>query len=220
MLGTKKVSKKDNYLKIALAKGRLAEKAIILFKKIGFDFSAHEKDSRKLIFEDKKNKLQFFFVKPVDVPTYVEYGASDIGITGEDIILEEAKDVYEVLDLKYAKCKIVIAGNEKLRGKLNAIHNKRIATKYPHITQEYFSNKYKESVEIIKLSGSVELGPLVSLSEIIVDLVESGGTLKENGLVVLDEIANSSARIIVNRASRMLMKERIDSIVKDLKRVI
>jgi ATP phosphoribosyltransferase len=203
-------------LTIALSKGRLTEKSIDLFEKIGIDCSELKEDTRKLILEDKKNRIKFFLSKPSDVPTYVEYGAADIGIVGKDTLLEEGRNLYEVLNLGFAKCKMCLAGPKEL--KLDQFANKRVATKYPKIATEYFEYKRHETIEVIKLNGSVELAPLVGLSEVIVDLVESGRTLKENGLVVLDTIANISARMVVNRVSMKMKSEKINYIIEGFKK--
>ena len=205
------------YLKIALSKGRLAELSLDLLERIGIDCSEYKDDSRKLIFTDEKNKIKFFLVKPADVPTYVEYGAADIGIAGKDTLLEEGRHLYEVLNLGFATCKMVLAGPAELMGKLDKLNNKRVATKYPRIAREYFEHKRRESIEVIKLNGSVELAPLVGLSEVIVDLVESGRTLEENGLVILDTIADISARMVVNRVSMKMESERINNLIEGLK---
>jgi ATP phosphoribosyltransferase len=201
------------YLSIALSKGRLADLALEMLEKMGIDFAEYRNESRKLIFTDEKNKIRFFLVKPADVPTYVEYGAADIGIAGKDTLLEEGRHLYEVLDLGFGACRMVLAGPAELQGKLDSLKNKRVATKYPVIARDYFENRRRESIEVIKLNGSVELAPLVGLSEVIVDLVESGRTLKENGLVVLDTIADISARMVVNRVSMKMESERINSII-------
>ncbi|MFA6309617.1 MAG: ATP phosphoribosyltransferase, partial [Clostridia bacterium] len=177
------------YLTIALSKGRLTDLSVDLFEAIGIDCSELKGSSRKLIITDEKNKIKFFLVKPADVPTYVDYGAADMGIVGKDTLMEEGRNLYEVINLGFAACKMVVAGPEKLQGKLDKLNNKRVATKYPRIAREYFEHKKRESIEVIKLNGSVELAPLVGLSEVIVDLVESGKTLKENGLVVFETIA-------------------------------
>jgi len=206
------------YLTIALSKGRLTELSVELFEAIGLDCTELKGSSRKLILTDEKNKIKFFLAKPSDVPTYVEYGAADIGIVGKDTLLEEGRHLYEVLNLGFAACKMVVAGPAELQGKLDQFNNKRVATKYPRITREYFELKKRESIEIIKLNGSVELAPLVGLSEVIVDLVESGRTLKENGLVVLEHIADISARLIVNRVSMKMESERINNIVDGIRR--
>jgi len=206
------------YLTIALSKGRLTELSVELFEAIGLDCTELKGSSRKLILTDEKNKIKFFLAKPSDVPTYVEYGAADIGIVGKDTLLEEGRHLYEVLNLGFAACKMVVAGPAELQGKLDQFNNKRVATKYPRIAREYFELKKRESIEIIKLNGSVELAPLVGLSEVIVDLVESGRTLKENGLVVLEHIADISARLIVNRVSMKMESERINNIVDGIRR--
>ncbi len=206
------------YLTIALSKGRLTELSVELFEAIGMDCSELKDSSRKLILEDEKNKIKFFLAKPSDVPTYVEYGAADLGIVGKDTLLEEGRHLYEVLNLGFAACRMVVAGPKEYCGKLDQLTNKRVATKYPKIAREYFEHKRRETIEVIKLNGSVELAPLVGLSEVIVDLVESGRTLKENGLVVLDEIADISARLIVNRVSMKMESERINKIIDGLRR--
>lgn len=205
------------YLTIALSKGRLAELSIELFENIGIDCSELKSASRKLILFDEENKIKFFLAKPADVPTYVEYGAADIGIVGKDTLLEEGRNLYEVLNLGFAACRMVLAGPSELKGKLDQLNNKRVATKYPRVAREYFEHKRKESVEIIKLNGSVELAPLVGLSEMIVDIVESGKTLKENGLVILDTIADISARLVVNRVSMKMKSEKINKIIDGLR---
>jgi len=191
-----------------------------MLEKAGVDCSELKQESRKLIFTDEKNRIKFFLAKPADVPTYVEYGAADIGIVGKDTLLEEGRNLYEVLNLKIAACKMCVAGPKDLEGKMDSLTITRVATKYPEIAKEYFRHKRRESVEIIKLNGSVELAPLVGLSEVIVDLVETGKTLKENGLVILDTIADISARLIVNRVSMKMERERINSLIVNLRKVI
>ncbi len=208
------------YLSIALAKGRLSDKAADMFEKLGLNAGELKTDTRKLIITDEKNMIKFFLVKPSDVPTYVEYGAADLGIAGKDTIMEEGRRVYEVLDLGFGRCKMAVAGPERLTGRLDSLFNKRVATKYPKIARDYFEYKRRESIEIIKLNGSVEIAPLVGLSEVIVDLVETGRTLKENGLVVLDVIADISARLIVNRVSMKMESDRIRYIIDGLKKLL
>jgi ATP phosphoribosyltransferase len=208
------------YLTIALSKGRLADLSIELLEKLGIDCSEYRNASRKLIFTDETNRIKFFLVKPADVPTYVEYGAADMGIVGKDTLLEEGRHLYEVLNLGFAACRMVVAGPAELAGRLDSITNKRVATKYPRIAKEYFEHKRRESIEVIKLNGSVELAPLVGLSELIVDLVESGRTLKENGLVVLDTIADISARVVVNRVSMKMESERIGNMIDGLRKLL
>jgi len=206
------------YLTIALSKGRLADMSIEMMEKIGIDCSEYRNESRKLIFTDENSKTRFFLVKPADVPTYVEYGAADMGVVGKDTLLEEGRHVYEVLNLGFAACRMVVAGPAELAGKLDSLNNKRVGTKYPRIAKEYFEHKRRESIEVIKLNGSVELAPLVGLSEVIVDLVESGRTLKENGLVILDTIADISARLVVNRVSMKVGSERVNEIIEGLRK--
>jgi len=198
------------YLTIALAKGRLSELSVEIFGKIGLDCSEMKEKSRKLIFTDEKNKLKFILVKATDVPTYVEYGAADIGIVGKDTLLEEGKNLYEVLDLKFGACKMCVCGFAGSKIPSGFI---RVASKYPNIARDYFSSKKGQTIEIIKLNGSVELAPLIGLSEVIVDIVESGKTLKENGLDVIEEICGLSARLVVNRVSMKMEKTRIMDIV-------
>ena len=206
------------YLNIALSKGRLTELSIGLLEAVGLDCSELRGESRKLILKDETNKIKFFLVKPGDVPTYVEYGAADMGIVGKDTLMEEGRNLYEVLNLGFAACRMVVAGPAELAGRLDQLNNKRVATKYPRIAREYFEHKKRESIEVIKLNGSVELAPLVGLSEVIVDLVESGRTLKENGLVILDTIADISARLVVNRVSMKMESERINRIIDGIRK--
>lgn len=211
----------DRYLTFALGKGRLAKQALSLFEQIGMTCEEiKDKDSRKLIFVNEEQKLRFFLAKGPDVPTYVEYGAADIGIVGKDTILEEDRRVYEVLDLGFGKCRMCVCGPESARELLLHHERIRVASKYPNIAKDYFYNKKHQTVDIIKLNGSVELGPLVELSDVIVDIVETGSTLKENGLQVLEEICPLSARMIVNQVSMQLKKEQIMGMITALKRVL
>ncbi|MBC7766142.1 MAG: ATP phosphoribosyltransferase [Hyphomonadaceae bacterium] len=205
------------YITIALAKGRLAEISIELFEKIGLDIAEMKTKTRKLIFVDETYKLKFVMVKASDVPTYVEYGAADIGIVGKDTLIEECRNLYEMINLKFGACKMVVAGPESMREKLKVMNDFRVATKYVRVAKDYFYHQKNKTIEIIKLNGSVELAPLVGLSEVIVDIVESGKTLKENGLVVLEEICDLSARFVVNRVSMKMEKERIMDIVTKLR---
>lgn len=206
------------YITIALSKGRLTELSIGLLEGAGIDCTELKGDSRKLILTDEKNKIRFFLAKPADVPVYVEYGAADIGIVGKDTLLEEGRDLYEVLDLGFAKCRMCVAGPKELEGKMDSVSITRVATKYPEVARMHFRHKRRESVEIIKLSGSVELAPLVGLSEVIVDLVETGRTLKENGLTVLDTICDVSARMVVNRVSMKMENHRITKLIEDIRK--
>ncbi|MDD3367541.1 MAG: ATP phosphoribosyltransferase [Lachnospiraceae bacterium] len=211
----------DRYLTFALGKGRLANKTLELFEKIGITCEEmKDKNTRKLIFVDEKNKLKFFLSKGPDVPTYVEYGAADIGVVGKDTLLEENRRVYEVLDLGYGKCKMCVCGPKEAKELLQHHEMIRVASKYPNIAKDYFYNKKHQTVDIIKLNGSVELGPIVKLSDVIVDIVETGGTLKENGLEVLEEICPLSARMIVNQVSMQMEADRIKKLIQDLKGVL
>lgn len=204
----------ERYLTFALGKGRLAQKTLALFEQIGITCEEmKDKDTRKLIFVNEELKLRFFLAKSPDVPTYVEYGAADIGVVGKDTILEENRNVYEVLDLGFGKCRMCVCGPESARELLQHHERIRVASKYPRIAKEYFYDKKHQTVDIIKLNGSVELGPLVELSDVIVDIVETGSTLRENGLDVLEEICPLSARMIVNPVSMQMESERIKSLV-------
>ena len=209
------------YLTFALGKGILAKKALELFEQIGITCEEmKDKDTRKLIFVNEELKLRFFLAKGPDVPTYVEYGAADIGIVGKDTILEEGRNIYEVLDLGFGKCRMCICGPEEARDLLQHHELIRVATKYPHIAKDYFYNKKHQTVEIIKLNGSIELAPIVGLSEVICDIVETGSTLRENGLTVLEEVCPLSARMVVNQVSMKMENERITKLISDLKNVI
>ncbi len=208
------------YLTIALAKGRLAEISMDLFMQIGLDCSEMKKKSRKLIFTDEKNKVKFILVKASDVPTYVEYGAADIGIVGKDTLLEEGRNLYEMINLGVGKCRMCVCGPEEMRGKLETVNNLRVASKFTNIAGNYFFRDKGRTVEIIKLHGSVELAPLVGLSEVIVDIVESGKTLEENGLCVLETICDISARFVVNRVSMKMERGRILDIVSKMRGVL
>ena len=209
------------YLTVALTKGRLANKTMEMFEKAGITCEEmKDKDSRKLIFTNEELKMKFFLAKGPDVPTYVEYGAADIGIVGKDTILEEGRKLYEVMDLGFGKCKMCVCGPESAREVLENNQLIRVATKYPNIAKNYFSEKKNQTVEIIKLNGSVELAPLVDLSEVIVDIVETGSTLRENGLEVLEEICPLSARVVVNQVSLKMEHERIRKLLNDLNEII
>ena len=209
------------YLTFALGKGRLAKKTLEMFEQIGITCEEmKDKDTRKLIFVNEELKLRFFLAKGPDVPTYVEYGAADIGIVGKDTILEEGRNIYEVLDLGFGKCRVCICGPENAKELLNHHELIRVATKYPRIAKDYFYNKKHQTVEIIKLNGSIELAPIVGLSEVICDIVETGSTLRENGLSVLEEVCPLSARMVVNQVSMKMENERITKLISDLKTVI
>lgn len=209
------------YITFALAKGRLAKKTLELLEQIGITCDEiKDPTSRKLIFVNEELKLKFFLAKATDVPTYVEYGAADIGVVGKDTILEEGRKLYEVLDLGLGKCKMCVAGPKEAVARLHHGELIRVATKYPNIAKDYFFNKKHQTVEIIKLNGSIELAPIVGLSEVIVDIVETGSTLKENGLVILEEICPLSARVVVNQVSMKMEHERITRMMSELKEII
>lgn len=209
------------YLTFALAKGRLAEKTLALFEKIGITMEEmKDKKTRKLIFLNEDLKMKMFLSKASDVPTYVEYGAADIGVVGRDTILEEGRRLYEVMDLGFGKCRMCVCGPKSAETFLQNHQLIRVASKYPNIAKDYFYNRKNQTVEIIKLNGSVELAPIVGLSEVIVDIVETGTTLKENGLEVLEEICPLSARVVVNQVSMKMENERIHDLLYKLKAVI
>ena len=215
------MSKDMRYITFALGKGRLAKKTLELLEEIGITCEEmKDKDTRKLIFVNEELKLKFFLAKGPDVPTYVEYGAADIGVVGKDTLLEEGRRAYEVLDLGFGKCRMCVCGPESAGELLKHHEMIRVASKYPRIAKDYFYNKKHQTVDIIKLNGSVELGPMVGLSDVTVDIVETGSTLKENGLVVLEEICPLSARMIVNQVSMKMEADRIKELIKKLKEQI
>ena len=207
------------YLTIALTKGRLAEQTMDLLEKTGISCEEmKDKSSRKLIFTNEQYGLRFFLAKGPDVPTYVEYGTADIGIVGKDTIMEENRKIFEVLDLGFGKCRMCVCGPESAREYL--LHNQliRVATKYPNIARDYFYNRRNQTVELIKLNGSIELAPIVGLSEVIVDIVETGSTLRENGLTVLEEICPLSARVVVNPVSMRMDNARITELIHAMRK--
>ena len=208
----------DRYLTFALGKGRLVESTMELLEKCVIQCEeVTDKKTRKLIFTNEELKLKFFLAKGPDVPTYVEYGAADIGIVGKDTIMEENRSVYEVLDLGFGKCRMCVCGPESARELLDHHEMIKVASKYPNIAKDYFYNRKNQTVDIIKLNGSVELGPIVNLSDVIVDIVETGSTLRENGLTVLEEICPLSARVIVNQVSMQMESERIHKLISQMK---
>lgn len=211
----------NKYLTFALAKGRLAKKTLELLEEIGITCEEmKDKDSRKLIFVNEELKLKFFLAKGPDVPTYVEYGAADIGVVGKDTLLEEGRRVHEVLDLGFGKCRMCVCGPASAKELLKHHEMIRVASKYPSIAKDYFYNVKHQTVDIIKLNGSVELGPIVKLSDVIVDIVETGSTLRENGLEVLEEICPLSARMIVNQVSMQMESQRIGALIKKLRELV
>lgn len=208
----------ERYLTFALGKGRLAKQTLETFEKIGITCEEmKDPKTRKLIFVNEELKLRFFLAKGPDVPTYVEYGAADIGIVGADTIMEEGRNIYEVLDLGFGKCRMCVCGPKESKELLEHRQLIRVATKYPKIAKQYFYNKKHQTVEIIKLNGSIELAPIVGLSEVIVDIVETGSTLRENGLEVLEEVCPLSARMVVNQVSMKMEYDRITKLIADLK---
>lgn len=211
----------DRYLTFALGKGRLANKTLDLLEQIGITCEEmKDKNTRKLIFVNEELKLKFFLSKALDVPTYVEYGAADIGVVGKDTILEENRRVYEVLDLGFGKCRMCVCGPASAMELLQHHERIRVASKYPIIAKDYFYNKKHQTVEIIKLNGSIELAPIVGLADVIVDIVETGSTLRENGLAVLEEVCPLSARMVVNPVSMKMEQERISKLITDLRQVM
>jgi ATP phosphoribosyltransferase len=207
-------------LTIAIAKGRLQDHALAMFRRAGIEVSEALAESRRLRIEDDAGRYSFIFVKPGDVPVYVEYGVADAGICGLDVLIETQADVHQPLDLGFGRCKLVVAGRaESTRPAANPLATTRVATKYPRITAEFFQQR-GVPVELIVLSGSVELAPLLDLSEHIVDLVETGRTLKENGLIELDTIVEVSARLIVNRASYHLKRAIVAAMIDSLQSAI
>jgi ATP phosphoribosyltransferase len=208
----------------ALAKGRLANDAVDLLNRAGTLSgeikAAIKKGSRRLIFSSESSDVSFFMAKASDVPTYVEYGAADIGIAGKDAIMEGRRNLYEVLDLGFGACRMIVAGREEARELVSRGNNLRVATKYPQIALDYFVRRKQRSVEIIRLNGSVELAPIVGLADVIVDIVETGNTLRENGLVVLEDISSISARMVANRASMKTKHSGVVDLIQKLKAVM
>lgn len=215
---TKSPASSDKYLTFALTKGRLANKTLELLEKTGITCEEmKDKDTRKLIFVNEELKLKFFLAKGPDVPTYVEHGVADIGVVGKDTIMEENRKIFEVLDLGFGKCRMCVCGPESAKEILKTRNMIKIATKYPRIAKEYFNEQKHQTVDIIKLNGSIELAPIVGLSEVIVDIVETGSTLRENGLSVLEEVCPLSARMIVNPVSMRMQSARINNLIAKIK---
>ena len=196
-------------LNIALPKGRLGEKVYNMLAKAGYACEEFDSGSRKLIFTDEKNGVSYFWVKPADVPIYVEHGAADLGVAGRDVIIESGADVYELLDLGFGACRLAVAAKKGWQEDLSL--PLRVATKYPNVAKAYYDGLSRR-IELIKLNGSIELAPILGLSDVIVDIVETGTTLKENGLEVIATVAGSSARFIANKASYQFEKDTIDRI--------
>lgn len=210
----------DEYITIALPKGKLFNKAVRMLAQVGYSAENVVEDSRKLVITNEETKVRFIIAKTVDVPTYVEYGAADIGIIGKDVLNEQEKDVVELLDLNFGRCRLMMAVPEATRReKLTDYAHTRAATKYPKCAKKYF-DKLGIQVELVKLNGSIELGPIVGLSESIVDIVETGTTLRENKLVEIDSLFTATARLIANRASFKLKFARLHKLVEDLRVVV
>ena len=202
----------------ALAKGRLAEQAFELLEQLGIDCSEPRNPGRQLVLWDRKSNVRFILVKPSDVPTYVDHGVADIGVVGKDTLLESGRPLYEVLDLTFGKCRLCIAGHaEQPHSATRATF--RVATKNPNVARSSYDAK-GQTIEIIELHGSVELGPVIGLSDVILDIVESGSTLKANGLTVLEEVCECSARLVVNRVSMKTKQARIREIIDALSGLI
>ncbi len=213
-------AKNSDYLTIALPKGKLFTLSSELFAKIGYTADGLYEKSRKLVIVNEEKKIKFIITKTADVPTYVEYGAADIGIIGKDVLFESGKDVYELLDLGFGRCHLMMAVPQAdKRAKLTDYAHTRVATKFPHIAEKFFNSKGMQ-MEYIKLNGSIELGPIVGLSESIVDIVETGTTLKENNLEEIAYIMDATARLIANRVSFKMKFERIHAMVDDLRVVL
>lgn len=201
-------------LTIAIAKGRLQNEVVALLERAGVQLTSEASSSRRLAIHDQSGRFRFIFVKPTDVPVYVEHGVADCGFAGRDVLLESQADLLQPLTLEIGRCRIVVAATSTMRA--NGTGMVRVATKYPNIAGKFFGER-GQPVEIITLSGSVELAPLLGMADCIVDLVETGRTLKENGLQVVEEIAESSARLVVNRASYQLKAKSIGELIEMLK---
>lgn len=204
-------------LNVALAKGRLADSCADIFIKCGIRAEILKEETRKLVLETPDKKFRFFFVKPTDVPTYVEYGIADIGVAGKDTLLEAGADLYEMLDLKFEKCRLCIAGFPEMKGVQKP--RLRVATKYVNTAKQLFFSR-GEDVEIIPLHGSIELAPLTGLSDVIFDIVQSGGTLRANGLVVLEDVFDISARLVANKVSLKTKAAEILPLIAEMKKCV
>jgi len=211
----------SDWVTFALPKGRIMQDSMELFARIGITCPEMEGGSRKLVFENPEQKYRFMAVRATDVPTYVEYGCADIGVVGQDTLMEQGKDLYEPLDLGFGYCRMVVAEPAALQQRDNPLgwSNLRVATKYPNVTERYFAAKGVQ-VELIKLYGSIELAPLVGLAERIVDLVSTGATLRENNMVEVETIAEITSRLVINRASLKTKHRRITAIIEGLERVL
>lgn len=204
-------------LNIALPKGRLGDRAYSMFRKIGYECPEMDEDNRKLVFENADAGVSYLLVKPSDIAIYVEHGAADIGVVGRDVLLETVPDVYELLDLGFGKCRLAVAAKNGFVE--DTAIPLRVATKYPRVTQQYYSSINRE-IEIIKLNGSIEIAPILGLSDVIVDIVETGSTLRENNLSVRETVEESSARLIANKSNYHFHSEEIDDIIKRLEELL
>lgn len=204
-------------LNIALPKGRLGNKVYDLFSKIGYDCQSILEDNRKLVFENHENGVRYFLVKPSDVAIYVEHGVADVGVVGKDVLLETTPDVYELLDLDMGKCRLAVAAKADFVDDTEQVL--RVATKYVNVAKNYYKSMNRE-IEIINLHGSIELAPIIGLSDVIVDIVETGSTLRENNMHVIAEVAPSSARFIANKSSYKFKEEQIRSMLSAITEVI
>ncbi|MHB9094255.1 MAG: ATP phosphoribosyltransferase [Eubacteriales bacterium] len=210
-----------NYLVMAIPKGTLYKPTLSLLKQAGFNCDEMEKDTRKLLFTDNVQMVQYIVCRPTDVPTFVEYGAADLGFVGKDTIVEQKKDVFELLDLKYGLCRFVVAIPEAVAKEKDweQINHARVATKFPRVAEQFFTGRGKQ-MEIIKLHGNIELAALVGLSDLIVDIVSTGRTLRENKLVEVAQIFNSTTRLIANRVSHRMLSERINPVIEKMREIV
>lgn len=197
----------DNFINIALPKGRLGDKVYSIFEELGYGCPEIREQNRRLIFENAENRVRYFWAKPSDVAIYVERGAADVGVVGKDILLEYDPDVYELLDLGIGKCRMAVAGKRDVR--ISTRKTLKVATKFPHIASEFYASRSVD-IDVIKLNGSIEIAPVLGMSDVIVDIVETGKTLEENGLEVIDEIVPISARFVVNKSSYKFKTEAIE----------
>lgn len=208
-------------LVMAVPKGTLYKPTISLLKKAGFNCEEMENDTRKLLFTDEEQEVQYIVCRPTDIPTFVEYGAADLGFVGKDTIVEQKKDVFELLDLKYGFCRFVVAMPEAkaIEKDWEQLNHVRVATKFPRVAEQFFARQGKQ-MEIIKLHGNIELAPMVGLSDLIVDIVSSGRTLRENRLVEVAQIFNSTTRLIANRVSHRMLSDRINPIIEKIRELV
>jgi len=201
-------------LNIALPKGRLGESVLERFKRAGYVFPVMEKGDRRLVIPSENGNASFFLVKPSDVPVYVEYGVADVGVAGKDVLLETQADVYELVDLELGKCRLAVAAKNDFQDDTDRLL--RVATKYPNVSKAYFSSLNRD-IEVVALNGSIELAPILGLTDVIVDIVETGKTLKENGLSVIADVANVSARLIANKTASKFKQNEVNALIQALR---